>query len=73
MNLKALKEKRNALLSEADELVKVSETEVRSLTDEEQSTFTNLSASIKDIDKQIVEFEARQKDGKKIIFCRWQI
>lgn len=66
MNLKALKEKRNALLSEADELVKVSETEVRSLTDEEQSTFTNLSASIKDIDKQIVEFEARQKDGKKI-------
>ena len=38
MNLKALIEKRNAIVEEMNEMFKTAETEVRALTDDEQAS-----------------------------------
>lgn len=66
MNLKALKEKRNDLLNQADEIVKGAEKEVRSLTPEEENKFTELENEIRQLNEQIKDLEARQYDGEKI-------
>ena len=66
MNLKALKEKRNDLLDQADKIVNIAEKEVRSLTPEEERKFSELENEIRNLDKQIKELEARQFDGEKI-------
>lgn len=66
MNLKALKEKRNDLLDQADKIVNIAEKEVRSLTPEEERKFSELENEIRNLDKQIKELEASQFDGEKI-------
>lgn len=66
MNLKALKEKKNELLNKADELIQNAETEVRSLTEDEQSEFRSLTKEIEDINSQIAEQEDLMKQGEKI-------
>ena len=66
MNIKELKEKRNELLSKADNFVEAAESETRSLTDDEQSEFSKIEEEIRDLDKEIKQLEERQKDGVKI-------
>ncbi|MGG1916039.1 phage major capsid protein [Priestia megaterium] len=66
MNLKAMIEKRNGLLAEADEMVNAAEKEVRSLTDEENTKFEGLTKEIEDLNKQISEEEVRRKEGETI-------
>lgn len=63
MNLKAMIEKRNGLLDQADEMVNVAEKEVRSLTDEEKTKFSGLKKEIEDLNKQISEEEVRRAEG----------
>lgn len=63
MNLKALKEKRNAKLDEADNLLKAAEKETRSLSDDEKEKFDALTKEIRELNDQIFELENRQKDG----------
>lgn len=63
MNLKALKEKRNAKLDEADNLLKAAEKETRSLSDDEKEKFDALTKEIRELNDQISELESRQKDG----------
>lgn len=53
MNLKALIEKRNALVEEINTMFKTAETEVRALTEDEQSTFEAKTAELKALDKTI--------------------
>lgn len=66
MNIKELKEKRNELLSQADAFVATAETEVRSLTDEENGQFSEIEEEIRGLNQQIQELEDRQKTGEKI-------
>lgn len=53
MNLKALIEKRNALVEEINTMFKTAEKEVRALTEDEQSTFEAKTAELKALDKTI--------------------
>lgn len=53
MNLKALIEKRNAIVEEINEMFETAETEVRALSDDEQSTFESKTAELKALDKTI--------------------
>lgn len=53
MNLKALIEKRNALVEEINTMFETAETEVRALTEDEQSTFEAKTAELKALDKTI--------------------
>lgn len=53
MNLKALIEKRNAIVDEMNEMFKTAETEVRALTEDEQAKFEAKTAELKALDKTI--------------------
>lgn len=53
MNLKALIEKRNALVEEINKVFETAEKEVRALTEDEQSTFEAKTAELKALDKTI--------------------
>lgn len=53
MNLKALIEKRNAIVEEMNEMFKTAETEVRALTEDEQAKFEAKTAELKALDKTI--------------------
>lgn len=53
MNLKALIEKRNAIVDELNEMFKTAESEVRALTEDEQSKFEAKTAELKALDKTI--------------------
>lgn len=66
MNLKSLQEKRNELLSQADALVALAETEVRSFNSDENTTFDNLTKEIADLNSQILEVEDQRSAGTKI-------
>ncbi|PHE70496.1 phage major capsid protein [Bacillus wiedmannii] len=66
MNLKALKEKRNELLSKADELINGAEKEVRSLNDGEKTEFESLTSEAEQLNKQISELEENRANGEKI-------
>lgn len=66
MNIKALTEKRNSLLDEADQLVGSAEKEVRSLSDVEQTKFDGLTAHIETINSQIKDLEESRSNGEKI-------
>ena len=66
MNLKKMIEQRNALLTQADEIVELAEKEVRSLTDNETTEFDGIEKEINELDEKITELEARQLEGKKI-------
>ncbi len=53
MNLKALIEKRNALVEEINKVFETAEAETRALTSEEQETFTAKTQELKDLDATI--------------------
>lgn len=53
MNLKALIEKRNAIVDEMNEMFKTAESEVRALTEDEQANFEAKTAELKALDKTI--------------------
>lgn len=53
MNLKALIEKRNAIVDEMNEMFKTAESEVRALTEYEQAKFEAKTAELKALDKTI--------------------
>lgn len=53
MNLKALIEKRNAIVDEINKMFETAEKEVRALTEEEQSAFDTKTAELKALDKTI--------------------
>lgn len=53
MNLKALIEKRNALVEEINKVFETAETETRALTSEEQEMFTAKTQELKDLDNTI--------------------
>ena len=53
MNLKALIEKRNAIVEEMNEMFKTAESEVRALTEDEQAKFEAKTAELKALDKTI--------------------
>lgn len=53
MNLKALIEKRNALVEEINKVFETAETETRALTSEEQELFTSKTQELKDLDATI--------------------
>ena len=53
MNLKALIEKRNALVEEINKVFETAEAETRALTSEEQEAFTSKTQELKDLDATI--------------------
>lgn len=53
MNLKALIEKRNALVEEINKVFETAEKETRALTEDEQSTFKAKTQELKDLDETI--------------------
>lgn len=53
MNLKALIEKRNALVEEINKVFETAEAETRALTSEEQEMFTSKTQELKDLDNTI--------------------
>ena len=53
MNLKALIEKRNALVEEINKIFETAEAETRALTSEEQETFTAKTQELKDLDATV--------------------
>ena len=53
MNLKALIEKRNAIVDEINKMFETAEKEVRALTDDEQKAFDEKTAELKALDKTI--------------------
>lgn len=53
MNFKKLIEKRNDLVAKMDELVKVADTEIRALNEEETKKFEELRAEVANIDKTL--------------------
>jgi HK97 family phage major capsid protein len=67
MNLKALLEKRNDLLAQADALVATAETEVRSLNETEKGQFDTFTADIESLNSQINAIEAQRSAGEKIV------
>ena len=64
--IKALQEKRNALIKEADELLNVSIDEVRSLTDEEQSQYDEKMAEAAKLKKTIETIEERAAENAEV-------
>lgn len=75
MNLKALIEKRNALVEEINKMFETAEKEVRALTEDEQSTFEAKTAELKALDKTIAgakearsleEVDAPQEERKAV-------
>ena len=58
-------EQRNALLTQADEIVELAEKEVRSLTDNETTEFDGIEKEINKLDEKITELEARQLKCEK--------
>ena len=62
MNLKALIEKRNAIVEEINAMFEKAETEVRALSDDEQSAFKSKTAELKALDKTI----ANAKDARSL-------
>ena len=52
-NLKKLIEKRNELVMQMDNLVKVADEETRALNEEETTTFEGLQKEVADIDKTL--------------------
>lgn len=62
MNLKALIEKRNALVEEINNMFETAEKEVRALSDDEQTTFESKTAELKALDKTI----QNAKDARSI-------
>lgn len=67
MKLKALVEKRNAMLDELDQIANTIETEVRAMTDEEESRVAELQAEIEKLDKAIKFAESRAKEDAEVI------
>lgn len=65
-NIKGLKEKRTALISEAESLISNAENETRSLEENENTRFNEIEVEVRELDKQIEEIEKRQYDDKKI-------
>lgn len=59
MTLKEIIEKRNALNEQAKAMLDEAQTEVRSLTAEQEVEFNELIAQVEELDKQINEHEAR--------------
>lgn len=64
--IKALQEKRNALIKEADELLNVSIDEVRSLTDEEQTQYDEKMAEAAKLKKTIDMIEERAAENAEV-------
>ena len=62
MNLKALIEKRNAIVEEINAMFEKAETKVRALSDDEQSAFESKTAELKALDKTI----ANAKDVRSL-------
>ena len=65
-NIKGLKEKRAALITEAESLVSNAENETRSLEESENTRFNEIEVEVRELDKEIKEIEKRQYDDKKI-------
>ena len=55
MKIKALKEKKNALIDEMQSLVNACETETRSMNETEDARFKQIEAEINQIDADIAE------------------
>lgn len=68
MNLKALKEKRNALVEELRGIQQLAETEVRALNEEENTKFDQLEEEIRNIDATIEKLnkEFKPMEGEKM-------
>lgn len=62
MNIKALVEKRNAKKVELNQILETVEKEVRALSSEEDTKFSELENEIRDLDKTIEKLEARAKE-----------
>lgn len=65
MNLKALLEKRNELLSKAEEMVTAAEKEVRFFNVEEKTEFDSITKEIEGLNTQIKDVENLRKLGEK--------
>ena len=66
-NIKALKEKRNALLNKAEDIIKSAEVEVRNLNDKETESFNSVETEIRSLNKQISDLEKGLFDDKNLI------
>src|SRR5699024_3080665 len=66
MNLKALREKRNALLTKAEDILKVPEVEKRSANQDELDEVKQLTDQISKLDADINVLEERRNSGEKI-------
>ena len=66
MNLKKLIEKRNTLLTEADNLIENAEKEVRSLSNKETDRFDVLTSDVEAVNLEIKTVEDLRKKGEKI-------
>ena len=67
MNLKALIEKRNALVEEINKVFETAEAETRALTSEEQELFTSKTQELKDLDATIkMAKEARSLEDMNV-------
>lgn len=66
MNLKALIEKRNAMLDELDQIASAVETEVRGLTPDEDSRVAVIQGEVANLDKAIKFAESRSRDVEVI-------
>src|SRR5690606_29651584 len=67
MNVKALIEKRNALLDELDTMAQAVETEVRGLTDEEETRSAEVQKEVEKLEKAIKLAESRSKVDAAIV------
>ncbi len=67
MNLKALIEKRNAIVDEINKMFETAEKEVRALTEEEQSAFDTKTAELKALDKTIEGAKDMRSMGALIV------
>lgn len=63
MNFKALKEKRNSLVAEMENMLQAAETEVRALAMEEQEKFSQLKNEISEIDNTLAIAEEKRNDA----------
>lgn len=66
MNIKALKEKRNSLLTEAETLLNKAESETRSLDTAETESYSTIENEIRELNEQIKDVEQRHFDDKKL-------
>lgn len=67
MNLKALIEKRNAIVEEINKMFETAEKEVRALNEEEQSAFESKTAELKALDKTIEGAKDMRSMGAMIV------